>query len=161
MANIYRGITIPCDAVEGAISIKETVSVQGSKREPTLTNQVRIGERVAIIGDKDGVPLVEKADGTNGTIIGFVHDDPEYDFDPTTDYTKTQAINAGMLRHCGVETNFIDVREVPVKAGESIEPGDYVEDGADGQNFEKASGTTNMIALTTQGSDNIVTIGIQ
>lgn len=157
MANMYRGITIPVTIVEGAISIKETVSTKGSDKEPILSNQAYPGERVAIIGDMQ----VEKATGSNGTIIGFIHDNPEYEIDPVVDYTKSQAIAAGMLRQCGVETNFVDVREVPVKNGEGIQPGNYVKDGADGQKFEKSSTATNMIALTTQGNDNIVTIGIQ
>jgi len=157
MVNMYKGLTIPCKAVEGTITITDTVSVTGDSKKPVLSNPIAQGDAVAITGDLQ----VEKATGSNGTIIGFVHDHPEYDVDPVTNYTKAQAISAGMLRNVGVDTAFVDVREVPCKASEGIAPGDYVKYGADGQAFEKSATETNMIALTTQGTSNIVTIGIQ
>ena len=159
---MFNGITLPVRVAEGAISIKDTVSVKGDGKEPTLANAVKQGDAVAIIGvTDDGYPLVEYADGSNGTIIGFVHDHPEYDFDPIKDYTKAQAITAGMLRKCGVETVFDDIRPVPVKAGEGIEAGDYVKYGADGQSFEKSSDETDMIALSNQGTANRIILGIK
>lgn len=157
MANMYNGITIPVTVVEGNITIANTVSVTGDSKKPVVSNPVAPGEKVAIVGDFQ----VEKADGTNGTIIGFVHDHPEYSVDPTKAYTKAQAISAGMLRECGVETAFSDVREVTAKASEGIVAGDYVEDGADGQTFEKASDATNMIALSAQDAEDKFTVGIR
>ena len=156
---MFNGIVIPVQAIEGAISIKETVSVKGDGKEPTLANPVKEGDAVAIVGDL----RIEKADGTNGTIIGFVHDHPEYDYDPVQDYTKAQAISAGMLRKAGVETVFADVRTVPAKASESITPGLYVEFSADGWKKTASSGTTksDAIALTTQGSDDTIVIGLK
>lgn len=154
MANMYKGITIPVTIVEGNITIKDTVSVNGNERKPTLSNQAYIGEAVAIVNDF----RVEKATGSNGTIIGFVHDEPQWSNDPTVDYTKAQAITAGMLRECGVETKFTDVREVTAKAGEGIKAGDYVKFGADGQLFEKSTTATDMIALSGQDNENRLTI---
>lgn len=159
---MFNGITIPVKVSEGAISIKNSVSVRGDKLEPILATPVTQGEAVALIGiTDDGYPLVEYANGSNGVIIGFVHDHPEYDNDPVVDYTKAQAITAGMLRKCGVETTFTDIRAVNVKTGEGITAGDYVKYGADGQKFEKSSTATNMIALSNQGSTNRINIGIQ
>ena len=155
--NMYKGITIPVDVVEGNISIGETASVKGDKNEPMLSNKAHQGDVMAIVGDFQ----VEVATGSNGTIIGFMHDNPEWDNDPTTNYTKAQAIAADMLRHGGVETSFIDIRTVPAKTGEAIAAGDYVTYGADGQNFEKSDDPTNMIALAGQDSENKIVIGIQ
>lgn len=154
MANMHKGIVIPVTVVEGNITIADTVSVKGDGPEPTLSNRVEQNEAVAIIGDF----RVEKADGSNGPVIGFVHDHPEYDVDPVQNYTKAQAISAEMLRECGVETNFTDIREVPAKAGEGIAAGDYVEVGADGQSFEKASDVTSIICLAGQDANDIITI---
>jgi len=157
--NMFNGIIIPVDVVEGAITITETVSVTGDKSEPSLAAKVEEGDAVAITGDFQ----VEKATGSNGVVIGFVHDHPEYEVDPTHNYTKTQAVNAGMLRKCGVETTFVDVRTVPAKASESITPGMYVEWSADGWKKTASSGTTksDAIALTTQGTDNIIVVGLK
>ena len=154
---MYNGITIPVKVVEGNITIANTVSVTGDSKKPVVANPVAPGDKVAITGDF----RVEKADGTNGTIIGFVHDHPEYSIDPTQAYTKAQAISAGMLRECGVETAFTDVREVTAKASEGIVAGDYVEDGADGQTYEKASDATNMIALSAQDAEDKFTVAIR
>ena len=154
MANMHKGIVIPVTVVEGNITIADTVSVKGDKQEPTLSNRVKQGEAVAIIGDF----RVEKADGSNGPVIGFVHDHPEYSIDPVQNYTKAQAIAAEMLRQCGVETKFTDIREVPAKASEGIVAGDYVEVGADGQSFEKASDVTDIICLAGQDENDIITI---
>ena len=157
--NMFNGIIIPVTAVEGQITIAETASVTGDGKKPSLANPVKQGDAVAIVGDFQ----VEKATGSNGVVIGFVHDHPEYDIDPTTGYTKTQAVNAGMLRKCGVETVFADVRTVPAKASESITPGLYVEWSADGWKKTASSGTTksDAIALTTQGTDNIIVVGLK
>ena len=156
---MFNGIIIPVTAVEGQITIVETASVTGDGKKPSLANPLKQGDAVAIVGDFQ----VEKATGSNGVVIGFVHDHPEYDIDPTTGYTKTQAVNAGMLRKCGVETVFADVRTVPAKASESITPGLYVEWSADGWKKTASSGTTksDAIALTTQGTDNIIVIGLK
>lgn len=157
--HMFNGIVLPCKIVEGAISIKDTVSVTGDSKKPTLANQGNQGDAVAIVGDL----LVEVADGTNGTVIGYLHDHPEYDVDPVKDYTKAQAISAGMLRNCGVDTPFTDVRTVDAKASESITPGMYLVWSADGYKKTASSGATvsDTIALTTQGSDNRVVIGIK
>ena len=157
--NMFNGITIPVTVVEGQITIVETASVHGDSKAPSLANPVKQGDAVAIVGDFQ----VEKATGSNGVVIGFVHDHPEYDVDPKTGYTKTQAVNAGMLRKCGVETVFADIRTVPAKASESITPGLYVEWSADGWKKTASSGTTksDAIALTTQSSDDEIVIGLK
>ena len=157
--NIFNGIILPCTIVEGAISIKDIVSVTGDGKAPSLATPGKQGDAVAITGDLQ----VEVATGSNGTVIGFIHDHPEYDVDPTKDYTKAQAISAGMLRKCGVETVFSDVRTVDAKASESITPGMYVEWSADGYKKTASSGTTvsDTIALTTQGTANRIVIGIK
>jgi hypothetical protein len=157
--NMFNGIIIPVAAVEGQITISDAVSVHGDSKAITLAAPVKQGDAVAITGDFQ----VEKATGSNGVVIGFVHDHPEYDVDPATGYTKTQAVNAGMLRKCGVETTFADVRTVPAKASESITPGMYVEWSADGWKKTASSGTTksDAIALTTQGSDDKIVVGLK
>jgi hypothetical protein len=159
MLNIFKGIILPCKAVEGTITIATTASVTGDGKAPVLSAPVKQGDAVAITGDLQ----VEKADGTNGVVIGFAHDHPEYDVDPSKNYTKAQAISAGMLRNVGVETVFADVRTVPAKASESITPGMYVEWSADGYKKTASSGTTksDAIALTTQGSDNVIVVGLK
>ena len=154
-----KGIILPVKAVEGTITITDTVSVTGDGKKPSLSNAVAQGDAVAIVGDLQ----VEKATGSNGTVIGFVHDHPEYEVDPIKNYTKAQAIAADMLRECGVETPFTIVRTVDAKASESITPGMYVEWSADGYKKTASSGTTvsDTIALTTQGTDNRIVIGIK
>lgn len=161
--NMFNGIILPCKVVEGTISIKDTVSVTGDGKKPTLSNQAHQGDAVVILGEQKGMLLVEKADGSNGTRIGFVHDHPEYDVDPIKDYTKAQALTADMVRKCGVETVFTDVRTVDAKASESITAGMYVEWSADGYKKTASSGTTvsDTIALTAQGTDNRIIIGIK
>ena len=161
--NIFNGIILPCKIVEGAISINDTVSVTGDGKKPSLANQAKQGDKVVILGEQNGMLSVEKADGSNGTPIGFVHDHPEYDIDPVKAYTKAQAIAADMLRKCGVETPFTDVRTVDAKASESITAGMYVEWSADGYKKTASSGTTvsDTIALTAQGTDNRIVIGIK
>ncbi len=159
---MFNGITLPCKAIEGAISIVETSSVRGDSSKPSYANPIKQGNAVALVGvTDDGYPLVEKANGTNGPIIGFAHDHPEPKEDPTTSYTKAQAISANVLRYCGVETTFTDIRPVPAKAGENIKAGDYVTYGADGQSFEKSDDETKMIALSNQDSENRINIGIK
>lgn len=159
MLNIYKGITIPVKVVEGAISIAETVSVTGDGKKPVVAAPVKQGDALAITGDLQ----VEKADGTNGVVIGFAHDHPEWDVDPTTSYTEAQAISAGMLRKCGVETSFTDVRTVPAKTSESITAGMYVEWSASGWKKTASSGTTksDAIALVGQTTDNKIVIGLK
>ena len=159
---MYNGLTIPCKVSEGAVSIQNTVSVKGSGKGVSLANPVTKGDAVAITGiTEDGYLLVEKATGDNGVIIGFVHDNPEYDYDPTKNYTKQQAITNNILRKCGIETTIVDIRPVNVKAGENIAVGNYVKYGADGQKFEKSATETNIIALSTQGTDNRINIAIK
>ena len=159
MLNIFKGIILPCKAVEGTISIANTASVTGDGKAPVLSAPVKPGDAVAITGDLQ----VEKADGTNGVVIGFAHDHPEFDVDPTKAYTKAQAISAGMLRNVGVETAFTDVRTVPAKASEAITAGMYLVWSADGYKKTASSGTTvsDTIALTAQSSDDTVVIGIK
>ena len=161
IVNMFNGITIPVTVVEGDITITETVSVTGDSKKPTLANPCKQGDAVAITGDFQ----VEKASGSNGVIIGFLHDHPEYKVDPATNYTKAQAISAGVLREAGVETVFSDIRTVPAKSGESITAGMYVTFHTDGQQFVKttSSGTTesNMICLSGQTTDNKIVIGIK
>ena len=159
MLNIFKGIILPCKAVEGTITIAETASVTGDGKAPVLSAPVKQGDAVAITGDLQ----VEKATGSNGVVIGFAHDHPEYDVDPSTNYTKAQAISAGMLRNVGVETAFTDVRTVDAKASESITPGMYLVWSADGYKKTASSGTTvsDTIALTAQDSDDKVVIGIK
>lgn len=156
---IHKGIVLPCKAVEGTITMNDTVSVHGDSKAPVLGAPIKQGDAVAITGDLQ----VEKATGSNGTVIGFAHDHPEYDVDPTTNYTKAQAISAGMLRNIGVETPFTDVRTVDAKASESITVGMYLEWSADGYKKTASSGTTvsDTIALTAQGTDNRIVIGIK
>ena len=157
---MFKGINFPAKAVEGAISIKKSAGVRGDRLEPTLANGIVQGDAVAIVGiTTDGYILVEKADGTNGPIVGFADSKPEYDYDPIQDYTKQQAITANVLRKVGVESTFVDIRPVTAKAGEGIKAGNYVKYGADGQSFEKSTDETNMIALSDQGSENRINIG--
>lgn len=159
---MYQGLTIPAKVNEGAISINKSESVKGDSLTPSRANAVETGNTVALIGvTADGYPLVEKADGTNGPIIGFVHDHPEPDNDPVTSYTEQQAIAADMLRKCGVETPFSEIRAVTAKTGEGIQAGNYVKFGADGQNFEKSATETNMLSLSNQGDDNRINIAIK
>ena len=159
MLNIYKWITIPVTVKEGAISIVETVSVNGDGKKPVVASPVKQGDAVVLTGDLQ----VEAADGTNGPVIGFVHDHPEFEVDPTTGYTQAQAITAGMLRQCGVETAFTDVRTVSAKSGESITAGLYVEFSADGWKKTASSGTTksDAIALVGQNSDDKIVIGLK
>ena len=163
MLNIFKGIIIPAKAVEGAISIANTVSVTGDGKEPSVAAPVKQGDAVAIIGDDGEYPYIAKATGNNGVIIGFCHDHPEYDVDPTQSYTENQAKTADMLRKCGVETAFADVRTVPAKASEAITAGLYVEWSADGWKKTASSGTTksDAIALVGQTSDDEIVIGIK
>jgi len=163
MLNIFKGITFPAKAVEGAISIVETVSVTGDGTKPSLAAPVKQGDELAIIGDDGETPFVAKATGNNGVIIGFAHDHPEYDIDPTTAYTEAQAKSAGMLRNCGVESVFADIRTVSAKASEAIKAGMYVEWSADGWKKTASSGTTasDAICLIGQTTDDKITIGLK
>lgn len=163
MLNIFKGITIPAKAVEGAVSIVETVSVTGDGKKPSVAAPVKEGDALAIVGDDGEYPLVAKATGANGVIIGFCHDHPEYDVDPTKPYTQNQAKAADMLRRCGVETVFSDVRTVPAKASEAITAGLYVEWSADGWEKTASSGTTksDAICLVGQTSDDEIVIGLK
>lgn len=163
MLNIFKGITIPAKAVEGAVSIVEYVSVTGDGKKPKVANPVAQGDAVAIVGDDGKHPLVSKATGANGVIIGFCHDHPEYDIDPTQGYTENQAKAADVLRKCGVDTVFSDVRTVPAKASEAITAGMYVEFSTDGWKKTASSGTTesNAIALVGQTSDDEIVVGLK
>lgn len=163
MLNIFKGIIIPAKAVEGAVSIVETVSVTGDGKKPSVAAPVKQGDAVAIIGDDGEYPYIAKANGSNGVVIGFCHDHPEYDVDPTTTYTENQAKTADVLRKCGVETVFNDVRTVPAKASEAITAGMYVVWSADGWKKTASSGTTesDAIALIGQTDDDEIVIGIK
>ena len=154
--NMYKGIVLPVDAKEGKIDIIETASVNGAEKKPVLQYPVKPGDAVVLTDELQ----VTKADGTNGAIIGFVHDNPEYDIDPNQAYTKAQAITADMLRKCGVETVFVDVRTVPAKASEAITAGMYVEFSTSGFKKTASSGTTasDCIALTSQSTDDTIVI---
>lgn len=163
MLNIFKGITIPVKAVEGAVSIIETVSVTGDGKKPSVASPVKQGDAVSIVGDDGEYPYIAKATASNGPIIGFAHDHPEYEVDPTTDYTEAQAKSADVLRKCGVETVFTDVRTVPAKSGESIKAGMYVEWSADGWKKTASSGATasDAIVLIGQTADDLITIGLK
>ena len=158
MLNIFKGITIPCKAVEGKVSIVETVSVTGDGKKPSVAAPVKQGDAVTLAGD-----LLVKVAGAGDTIIGFAHDHPEYDVDPTQEYTQQAAISAGMLRNVGVDTVFADVRTVPAKASEAITAGMYVEWSADGWKKTASSGTTasDAIALVGQTTDDEIVIGLK
>jgi hypothetical protein len=163
MLNIFKGITFPAKAVEGAISIVETVSVTGDGTKPSVAAPVKQGDAVAIVGDNGELPLIAKATGANGVIVGFAHDHPEYDEDPTQAYTEAQAKTADVLRKCGVESVFSDIRTVPAKASEAIKAGMYVEWSADGWKKTASSGTTisDAICLIGQTSEDEISIGIK
>ena len=163
MLNIFKGITIPAKAVEGAVSIVETVSVTGDGKKPSVASPVKQGDAVAIVGDDGEYPYIAKATGANGVIIGFAHDHPEYDVDPTQGYTENQAKSADVLRKCGVETVFSDIRTVPAKASEAIKAGMYVEWSVDGWKKTASSGTTksDAIALIGQTSADEIVIGLK
>lgn len=163
MLNIFKGITFPAKAVEGAVSIVETVSVTGDGKKPSVAAPVKQGDAVAIVGDDGEYPYIAKATASNGPIVGFAHDHPEYDVDPTQGYTEAQAKSADILRKCGVESVFVDVRTVPAKASEAIKAGMYVEWSADGWKKTASSGTTasDAIALIGQSSDDLIVIGLK
>lgn len=157
--NMFKGITLPVQVKEGKISIVDSVSVTGDRTVVTLANPVKQGDAVALIGDM----LVEKADGTNGAIFGFISDNPEYSNDPTQEYTATEAVNSGMLRKAGVETVYNDIRTVPAKTSEAITAGMFVEFSADGWKKTASSGTTesNALAITNQSDDDKITIALK
>lgn len=163
MLNIFKGIIFPAKALEGAISITETVSVTGDGKKPSVQSPIKQGDALAINGDDGEYPYVELADGTNGPIIGFAHDHPEFDVDPTTGYTQNQAKTADMLRKLGVDSVFNDIRTVPAKASEAITAGLYVEFSADGWKKTSSSGTTesNAICLIGQNTDDEIVIGLK
>ena len=52
MLNIFKGITIPAKAVEGAISIVETLSVPGDGKKPSASAQVKQGKANAMVGEE-------------------------------------------------------------------------------------------------------------
>ena len=160
---MQNGIVFPAKAVEGAISIVDAVSVHGAGKAVTLAAPVEAGDAVVLSELATEEIGIEKATGNNGVIVGFVHDNPEYDNDPTQAYTKTQAVSADVLRKCGVESAFATIRTVPAKASEAIKPGMYVEFSTDGWKKTASSGTTeaDAIALVGQNSDDEIVIGIQ
>ena len=157
--NMFKGITLPMQCKEGAVSIVDSVSVNGDRSVVTLANPLKQGDAVALVGEM----LVEKADGTNGAVFGFVGDHPEYDNDPRTNYTAAQAITNGVLRRAGIETVYNDVRTVPAKASEAIKAGMFVEFSSSGFKKTASSGTTesNCLALTDQTSANEIVIAIK
>lgn len=157
--NKHIGITIPAKAIEGAISIVEGNGVQGDITAPTVATPIKKGDAVALVNNAniDGF-VVQKATGTSGEIIiGFAHDRPEFDKDPTTGLTQNQAIAADALRQLGVETIFTDIRTVKAKASEGIVAGDKVVFGANG--FEKDNTNGTILVLKGQTSENTIIIG--
>ena len=155
--NKHKGVVVPMKAVEGAITISESASVVGDVKVPVVAAPIKQGDVVALSGDFQ----VKKATGASGeVIIGFAHDKPEYEVDPAAPMTQAQAIAAGALRNVGVETIFTDVRTVPAKASENIKAGDAVKYGANGQDFEKSTNATGIIALCDQTSDNKIVIAL-
>lgn len=158
--NKHIGITIPAKALEGAVSIVTGNGVQGDITAPVVASPIGKGDAVALV-DNDSIDafVVKKATGSASEIvIGFAHDKPEFDKDPTVGLTQNQAIAADALRQLGVETVFTDIREVTAKAGEGIDAGDYVEFGTSGK-FEKSDSATPIIALKGQTTDNKIIIG--
>ena len=157
--NKHTGITIPAKAIEGAISIVSGNGVQGDISVPTVATPIKKGDAVALVHNAniDGF-VVKKATGASGEIIiGFAHDRPEFDKDPTTALTQNQAITADALRQCGVETIFTDIRTVKAKTGEGIQAGDKVVFGASG--FEKDNTNGTILCLKGQTSKNTIIIG--
>lgn len=157
--NKHIGITIPAKAIEGAISIVEGNGVQGDIDVPTVAAPIAKGDAVALVHNAniDGF-VVQKATGTQGEIIiGFAHDRPEFNKDPTTTLTQNQAIAADALRQLGVETIFTDIRTVKAKASEGIQAGDKVVFGANG--FEKDNTNGTILCLKGQTTDNKIIIG--
>lgn len=155
----HIGITIPAKAIEGAISIVEGNGVQGDITAPVVAAPIKKGDAVALVHNAniDGF-VVQKATGTAGEIIiGFAHDRPEFDKDPTTALTQNQAIAADALRQLGVETTFTDIRVVKAKTGEGIQAGDKVVFGASG--FEKDNTNGTILCLKGQTSENTIIIG--
>lgn len=157
--NKHIGITIPAKAIEGAISIKTGNGVQGDISVPTVATPITKGDAVALVHNAniEGF-VVQKATGAQGEIIiGFAHDRPEFDKDPTTALTQNQAIAADALRQLGVETIFTDIRTVKAKASEGIQAGDKVVFGANG--FEKDNTNGTILCLKGQTSENTIIIG--
>lgn len=157
--NKHIGITIPAKALEGAISIVSGNGVQGDIDVPTVAAPIVKGDAVALVHNAniDGF-VVTKATGTEGEIIiGFAHDRPEFNKDPTTSLTQNQAIAADALRQCGVETVFTDIRVVKAKTGEGIQAGDKVVFGSSG--FEKDNINGVILCLKGQTSENTIIIG--
>lgn len=148
-----KGIVLPVNCEEGAISIRKSASVHGDEYVPVLADELQQGDVVELTADL----TVKKATG-NKPVIGFVSANPEWeDIEPIKDYTAAEAKTAGMLRLVGVETHFVDVRTVTAKTGENIAVGDFVKFGATG--YEKAQNDTGIIALTGQNTDNKIVIG--
>lgn len=157
--NKHIGITIPAKAIEGAISIQTGNGVQGDISVPTVATPIKKGDAVALVHNAniEGF-VVQKATGAQGEIIiGFAHDRPEFDKDPTTALTQNQAIAADALRQLGVETIFTDIRTVKAKASEGIQAGDKVVFGANG--FEKDNTNGTILCLKGQTSENTIIIG--
>ena len=157
--NKHIGITIPAKALEGAISIVEGNGVQGDITAPVVATPIKKGDAVALVHNAniDGF-VVQKATGASGEIIiGFAHDRPEFDKDPTIALTQNQAIAANALRQVGVETTFTDIRVVKAKASEGIQAGDKVVFGASG--FEKDNTNGTILCLKGQTSKNTIIIG--
>lgn len=156
--NKHIGITIPAKALEGAISIVEGNGVQGDITAPIVASPIKKGDAVALVHNAsiNGF-IVQKATGSNGTIIGFAHDRPEFADDPTTPLTQNQAIAADALRQLGVETTFTDIRVVKAKSGENIAAGDLVKLGSSG--FEKDNTNGTILCLKGQTTKNTIIIG--
>lgn len=155
--NIGRyGVRISFKAKEGTITITETHGIGGNRLEPKLSAPIKKGDKVKLDGDM----TVTKAT-TGSVVIGEAFANPlDFEIEPTTDYTQAQAVSADMLREVTIETIFKKIVRVKCKSGESIAVGDYLEYGSSNiDEFEEASGTTNIIALTAIDSDKEVIAG--
>ena len=158
--NNFKGVAIPAKAVEGNVTVSDSVSVKGDAKAVTLASQLKQGDAVKLT-TVSGEIAVTKATSASDNVIGFVHDNPEYDVDPVQSYTQAQAISAGVLRKCGVETTFTDVRTLTAKSSATIAAGDYLEFDTDGQTIDISSSATEMIALVAPDTENNIVVGIK
>ena len=153
------GVVAPFLAKEGTITITDGATAFGDIKVPVLSAELHKGDLVMLDGD-----LTVKAKTTSGVCIGIVANVPKWDVEPRTNYTQAQAVSAKMLREVGVETIFKKIITIKMKSGESAAPGKYLVYGsstADEFELSASSGTTasDIICLTTQGTDNTVVAG--
>ena len=150
------GVVVNFTCYEGTITMTETDGVGGSRIEPKCSAKIKQDMKVTLAGDM----AVKKA-GTSDLVIGVAYANPEdWVIEPRQDYTQAQAITAGMLRDCSIETIFKKIERVTCKSGESIAVGDYLEYGSTNiDEYEEADSATDIIALTAIDSDNQVIVG--